>query len=105
MAGKVVRATVCPNCKEINTLYTVEEVIKLYYYNAETDEFEYSKDTDSSVLNVYCDSCGEYFDNTYIYDYVAELTESGELILGDEIKRKLTDKDIEELKEKLQKLF
>lgn len=100
--AKTVKATVCPNCKALNELCTIEEVIQVYWFNPETEDFELLRDDEATVLNVYCNKCDSYFDDTNIYDYIAGLTEDGELILGDKLKN-LTAEDKDKIKVELQK--
>lgn len=102
---KRVVATVCPECKALNQLCTIEEVVQVYWFNAETEDFELRREDESEVVNVYCDECATYYDNTNIYDYIAELDENGNLVLGEELKKRLSKEEKEEVKKKLQKLL
>jgi len=95
------RVTVCPECKSINCLQTVEEAIEHYHYDAQTQDYTRVKVVDASVLSIYCCECGTFFDmDTNIENYVLEV-EEGEIEVGEALSS-LSEEEIEEIVKQLE---
>jgi len=98
------RVTVCPKCKSINSLQVVEDVIKYYYYDAETMEYEEFDVGDVETIAVFCFECGSSFEKFLNpEDYVLELKVDGEVVVGSALRDLLSEEEIREILKKLRK--